>query len=336
MDHVPRGTTGVRVSRLCFGTMTFARECDEAASAALYRRCREAGITTFDCANVYAGGASEEVLGRLVRGERDELVLTSKAYFPTGPGPNERGASRRHLLLACEASLRRLGTDRIDLYFVHRFDDETRIEDTLRALDDLVRQGKIVYPAASNFAAWQVMKCLGIQALRGYVPFACIQPMYSLVKRVAEIELLPLALAEGLGVLPYSPLGGGLLTGKYTRRGDRAEARLDVDGVYRERYGDPADAAVAEGLAELARRRGIESAALAVAWVASHPAVTAPLIGARSVEQLEIVLGALDVDMTELRAELDALGPPPPLATDRSEERAGVRYGGALPAGDAL
>jgi aryl-alcohol dehydrogenase-like predicted oxidoreductase len=219
-----------------------------------------------------------------------------------------------------EGSLGRLQTDRIDLYFIHRFDGKTGLEETLRALDDLVSEGKILYTAASNFAAWQVEKALGISALRGFVRFKALQPMYNLVKRQAEVEILPMAEAENLAVFPYSPLGGGLLTGKYAGKNRPAGGRLVESEMYQIRYRDTYD--TAERFAEFARERGWEPAALAVAWVGSHPAVTAPLIGARNLEQLEGSLAALEIDLTpELRAEISALSPEPPPATDRNDER---------------
>jgi aryl-alcohol dehydrogenase-like predicted oxidoreductase len=302
--------------------MSFGGDADEATSATLFGRCREAGINFFDCADVYASGRSEEILGRLAAPERDALVLTSKAYFPTDrDDPNARGASRRHLVRAVEASLRRLGTDRIDLYFVHRFDERTDLHETLRALDDLVGAGKVVSTGASNFAAWQVSRALGISARAGWAPFSCIQPMYNLVKRQAEVELLPMARAEGLAVIPYSPLGGGLLTGKYADAPPVA-GRLVDNSMYATRYGSADVHDVAARFARLARERGDDPASLAVAWVAGHPDVTAPIIGARDVAQLEASLRSVEIDMTpDLRAEIASLSPEPPPATDRNEER---------------
>lgn len=255
-------------------------------------------------------------------GSRDELIITSKVYYPMSDEVNARGASRRHIMAAVEASLRRLQTDRLDLYFIHHFDEHTPLEETLRALDDLVQQGKILYPAASNFAAWQVAKALGISAREGWARFECLQPMYNLVKRQAEVEILPLAQSEKLGVIPYSPLGGGLLTGKYgpTRRPEGG--RLVENEMYQTRYGSQWVYEVAEQFTSFAQERGFEPASLAVAWVAGHPAVTAPIIGARSVAQLEGSLKALEIKMTpELRAEISALSPEPAVATDRDEER---------------
>jgi aryl-alcohol dehydrogenase-like predicted oxidoreductase len=322
LELIPLGRTGVKVSRLCFGAMSFGGDADEAASAALFARCRDAGINFFDCANVYSGGRAEEILGRLAAPCRDELVLTSKAYFPTGPDANARGSSRRHLVRAVEASLKRLQTDRIDLFFLHRFDDLTPLDETLRAVEDLVRSGKILYAGASNFAAWQVMKALGIASQRGYSPLVCLQPMYNLVKRQAEVELLPLAQAEGLGVISYSPLGGGLLSGKYGPGVKPPAARLTTHPMYKVRYGDDWMYEAASRFTAFAREHGYAPAALAVAWVAGHPAITAPIIGARNVAQLEESLQAAAILMTpDLRDALSALTPEPPPATDRNDER---------------
>lgn len=322
------GRTGLKVSAIAYGTMSFGGDADEAASRALFKACRDAGVNHFDCADIYAGGRSEEILGRLIKDCREEVVITSKAYFATSKDVNAMGASRRHIQFALEASLRRLQTDRVDIYYVHRFDDRTPLEETLRALDDLVRHGKIVYLGASNFAAWQVAKALGISAREGLAPFACIQPMYNLVKRQAEAEILPMALSEGLGVFPYSPLGGGLLSGKYGP-GLRPEAgRLVTNKIYATRYVDELNYDVAARFTAFAKERGFQPASLAVAWVGSHPSVTAPLVGARSTEQLAPLLAAADIAMTpELRAEISALSPEPPPATDRSEERTPVNFG---------
>lgn len=293
----------------------------------MFHRCREVGINFFDTANVYNKGRSEEILGQLIADCRDEIVVSSKVGFSIGADVNARGLSRRHVMGSVEASLKRLGTDHLDFYFLHTFDPRTPIEETLRALDDLVHQGKILYPAVSNWAAWQIATALGISAREGLARFACIQPMYNLVKRQAEVEILPLAQAERMGVITFSPLGGGLLTGKYspTRRPERG--RLVEDSLYKTRYGDPLYYDIAERFAAHAQERGVHPASLAVAWVISHPAVTAPIIGARNVAQLEASLSALDVPMTpEWRAEISALSVEPPPATDRSEERSGVFY----------
>jgi aryl-alcohol dehydrogenase-like predicted oxidoreductase len=330
-DYRALGRTGLKVSPLGLGTMSFGNEADESTSKVLYNRCREAGINLFDCADVYAKGRSELILGKLIASERDEVVLTSKAYFPTGPGPNARGSSRYHLVNAVEASLTRLGTDRIDLFFLHRYDDETDLEETLRALEDLVRAGKILYPAVSNFSAWQTMKGLGIQRAQGYSPFVALQPMYNLVKRQAEVELLPMAESEGLGVFPYSPLAAGLLTGKYGEERRPESGRVVDNPMYATRYGRPADFSVAERFTKLSKKRGLHPVSLAIAWVAAHPAVTAPLLGARNLEQLEPALEATRIPMDdELYRKVSALSPEPPPATDRNEERTGDNYAAQL------
>jgi len=324
------GRTGVRVSSLALGTMSFGTDADEPTAAAIFGRAREAGIDLFDCADVYARGRAEEILGRLVReaGCRDEIVLTTKGYFPTAKHGNARGSSRYHLVRAVEASLRRLGTDRIDVYFLHRFDDVTPLEDTLRTVELLVASGKILYPAVSNFAAWQTARALGVAERHGWAPIACVQPMYNLVKRQAEVEILPLAAAEGLGVLSYSPLGGGLLSGKYGSATRPEHGRLVDVPMYQTRYGDPLHYDVAERFVALARERGLAPAALAIAWVASHPAFTAPILGARDVAQLETALAAAEITIDpELRAAISALSPAPPPATDRNEEGSSHNYG---------
>jgi aryl-alcohol dehydrogenase-like predicted oxidoreductase len=321
MEYRTLGKTGIQVSSLCFGTMSFGGVADEETSRAMFNRCREKGINFFDTANIYNGGRAEEILGRCLAGCRDEIVLTSKVCMPTGADVNARGLSRRHIMLSVEQSLKRLGTDRIELYFVHHFDSKTAMEETLLALDDLQRQGKILYPAVSNWAAWQIAKALGISDKRGLARFECIQPMYNLVKRQAEVEILPLAEAENIGVIPYSPLGGGLLTGKYRAGQEPTRGRLAEQKMYRERYGDAYYFEVADRFAGYAREHGHEPATLAVAWVMSHPAVTAPIIGARNPEQLEPSLAAAEIRMTpEWRSEISALSAAPPPATDRSEE----------------
>jgi len=324
------GKTGIRVSKLCFGTMSFGGAADEATSAAMYRRCREAGINFFDCANVYSAGAAEEILGSLIRDERDELVIATKVGFPMGAGINDRGLSRRHMLASVEASLRRLGTDRIDLLFMHTFDPETPMEESLRALSDIVRSGKALHIGVSNWAAWQIAKGLGISAKEGLPEIVCIQPMYNLVKRQAEVEILPLAQSENVGVISYSPLGGGLLTGKYSKATKPRSGRLVDNAMYATRYGEAQYLETAEAFAAYAASRGTAPATLAVAWVAANPAITCPIIGARNLEQLEDSLAAGAFELSEeLYQEITALSPTPPPATDRIEEQKGVAYRGS-------
>jgi aryl-alcohol dehydrogenase-like predicted oxidoreductase len=328
MEYRFLGKTGIKVSALCYGTMSFGREADEPAAAAMFQYCREKGINFFDCANVYGAGRAEEILGRLIRDCREEVVITSKAYFPTGKDVNARGASRYHLMNAVEASLKRLATDRIDIYFIHRFDDRTPLEETLRALGDLIKQGKILYPAASNFAAWQVEKALGISTKEGWAPLVCLQPMYNLVKRQAEVEILPMAQAENLGVITYSPLGGGLLTGKYGVGKRPKSGRLIDNKMYQTRYSLNGMFETADQFTKLAKKNHFDPAGLAIAWVAGHPAVTAPIIGARNMGQLKSAVAAMDIKMTpELRDKISSLSPEPPPATDRNEERTPFNYG---------
>ncbi len=320
MDYVTAGSTGVQVSPLCLGTMSFGDEADEDVSAQMFHRARKAGINFFDTADVYGQGAAEEILGKLVSGRRDEAVIASKVFFPTGQDVNARGLSRRHIARAVEASLARLGTEWIDFYFVHAFDELTPIEETLGALDDLQRQGKIRYPAVSNWAAWQIAMALGISAREHLARFELIEPMYNLVRRQAEVEILPLAEAQKMGVVTYSPLGGGLLTGKYGT-GKRPESgRLVENARYADRYGLQTDYATADRFTAFAQEIGVTPPTLAVAWAMAHPAVTAPIIGARNLAQLEDSLAALNVEMTgELREKISALSPAPAPATDRTE-----------------
>jgi len=324
------GHTGIRVSNLCFGTMSFGGAADESTAAAMYHRCREVGINFFDCANVYSSGVAEEILGKLIKAERDQLVITSKVGFPMGEGVNDRGLSRRNILASAEASLKRLGTDRLDVLFVHTFDPDTPMEETLRALDTLVRDGKVLYTGVSNWAAWQIALSLRISACEGLPAFACIQPMYNLVKRQAEVEILPLAVSEDLGVISYSPLGGGLLTGKYGTSRKPDQGRLVDNTMYATRYGNAQYYETAERFEAFAREQDISPATLAVAWVAANPAITTPIIGARNLGQLEDSLAAVDYPMTpDLYAEITALSPTPAPATDRTEEQKGVAYKGS-------
>jgi len=298
--------------------MSFGGNADEATSKAMFQRCREAGINFFDTANVYSQGRSEELLGECLADCRDEMVLATKVFYPTGKDINARGLSRRHIMLEVEKSLRRLKTDRIDFYFMHLFDENTPMEETLRALDDLQTQGKILYPAVSNWAAWQIAKALGIAAKEQLARFELLQPMYNLVKRQAEVEILPLAVSEQLGVISYSPLGAGLLTGKYGVDKRPEQGRLVEEQRYTDRYADEMNFVVADRFTTYAAEHGIHPATLAVAWVMSNPAITAPIIGARNGEQLEYSLAALDVDMTpQWRNEISSLSVTPAPATDR-------------------
>ncbi len=322
MKFKPLGSTGIKVSELCFGTMSFGGDANEDESKRMYTACRKAGINFFDCADVYVGGKSEQILGRLIAGERDDLVITTKCHGPMGDDINARGANRRHIVRAVEASLKRLNTDRIDVLFMHRFDDDLPLEETLRALEHVVQSGKVLYLGASNYAAWQVAKALGISERHGWSRIDVIQPMYSLVKRQVESEIFPMALSENLGVITYSPVGGGALSGKYGPGQKPKQGRLISNEQYTKRYSVEGTLETAAAFTEFAKKMGTHPVSLAVAWVGAHPAVTSPIIGARNVEQLKPSLESVNLDMTpELRAEVSALSNEPPPATDRFEER---------------
>jgi aryl-alcohol dehydrogenase-like predicted oxidoreductase len=298
MEVRPFGSTGIRVSELCLGTMTFGREADESEARLILDRFLDAGGNFVDTANGYGDppGTSERIVGDLLDGRRDDVVVATKVRFPTGPGPNERGLSRRHIRQECERSLRRLRTEWIDLYQVHCWDPHTRLEETLSVLDDLVHEGKVRYLGASNFAGWQLAKALGVACVRGLEPFVSLQPTYSLVTRDIESELLPLCRADGLAVLPYGPLAGGLLSGKYQRGEEPApETRAGADEMIRrgmEFRMTTHGFAVAEAVCQVAEACGHSPSQVALNWVLTRPGVTAPIVGARTVAQLDDNLGA--------------------------------------------
>jgi len=328
MKYVLLGRTGVQVSQLCFGTMSFGGDADEATSASMYKAVRDAGINFFDCANEYNKGASEEILGRLTKGHRDDLVLTTKVNAQIRPDVNARGTSRRHMVQAIEACLRRLQTDRIDVLFLHRYDSLVPIDESMRGLEDLVRAGKVIYPAVSNWSAWQTQRAVDLQERHNWARLQVVQPMYNLVKRQAEVEILPMAEANGIGVIPYSPAAAGLLSGKYFGQSPKREnsGRLKSNKMYEARYGDAWMFEVAEKYVAFCKQKGLHPVSTAIAWVGAHPAVTAPIIGARNLDQLKDSLAAVDVKMTpELRAEIADLSRTPAPATDRSEELKVVR-----------
>jgi len=320
MNYRPLGRTGVQVSQLCFGTMPFGGDADEAASAEMFKVVRDLGINFFDTADQYSKGRSEEILGKLVRGAREDLVIATKCFNSTGPDLNAKGNSRRHVTRALEASLKRLQTDRVDILYLHMHDPLTPVDEAMRALEDLVRSGKVLYPAVSNWAAWQVQQAIGEQEANRWTRLQAIQPMYNLVKRQAEVELLPMAQANGVSVFPYSPAGAGLLSGKYLQKD--TQGRLVTNKMYTARYGEPWMHEVAEKFVAFCRQRGMHPVSAAVAWVAAHPAVTAPIIGARSVQQLQASLDSLKIEMSPaLWHEMAALSRTPPPATDRLEEQ---------------
>lgn len=301
------GRTGLKVSNLCLGAMTFGNQqwgCDEATSKAIVDRFVESGGNFIDTADIYANGVSEQITGRLIRDKRQGLVLATKVAGPMGGGPNDLGLSRKHVLDAVDASLRRLGTDYIDLYQVHAYDPTTPLDETLRALDDCVRAGKVRYTGCSNYSAWQLMKANALARELGTARYDCLQPQYSLVCRFIEREHLPLCIEEGIGVIPWSPLGGGLLTGKMGKgRAAPEGSRASVDSMNRERFSSERNLEIADVVAEVAGALGATASQVALAWVLRQEGVTSPIFGARSLSQLEDNLGAADLALDEESVE---------------------------------
>jgi aryl-alcohol dehydrogenase-like predicted oxidoreductase len=322
MEYRQLGHSGLRVSALTLGTMTFGGRGNFSAVGATdvqgarrqLDRCLDAGINLIDTADVYSGGFAEEITGEIITGRRDSLLLSTKVRMAMGPGPNDAGLSRQHIIAGCEASLRRLGTDHIDIYHVHEWDGQTRLEETLSALDSLVSAGKVRYLGASNYAGWQLMKALAIADARGYERFAAHQIYYSLEARDAEYELLPLAVDQGLGLLIWSPLAGGLVSGKYRRNASPTEGTRQVSGTWneppvrdQEKLYDTVDVLVDIA----AGRAGVSPAQVALAWLLGRPAVTSLIIGARTDEQLRDNLAAADLTLAaDEREALDKVSAP--------------------------
>ncbi len=309
MEYRRLGASGLSVSAIGIGTNAFGSRADRDASLGVLRRALELGVNLIDTADIYGAGRSEEIIGEGLAGRRDEAVLATKAGFPTGDGPNGRGGSRLHLLGAVEDSLRRLRTDHIDLFQIHLFDPWTPREETLRTLEDLVRQGKVRYIGTSNYAAWQLALALGESRLHGLERFQSVQVSYSLADRTAEMEMQPLCVAEGVGLLPYYPLAGGILTGKYgqgTPKGSRAERTPR----FKERI-TPERLALARRVEEIAQTAGAAPAALSIAWLMRRPAVASVVAGATSAAQLEANLEALEVPWDEqIEAALESCSAP--------------------------
>jgi len=307
MDQVRLGATGLHVSRVCLGMMSYGNDSDrpwvldEAATEPLIRRAVEGGITFFDTADVYSGGASEVATGRLVPKyiARDEVVIATKVNGQMTPGPNGRGLSRKHILSAIDASLERLGMDYVDLYQIHRWDPRTPIEETMEALHDVVRAGKARYIGASSMYAWQFAKAQHVAERNGWTRFVSMQNHYNLVYREEEREMIPLCLDQGVGVIPWSPLARGFLTGTRTRSGERRTTRAETDQFTDRLYGRPEDFDVADRVAEVAGERGVPPAQMALAWLMHRPGVTAPIVGATKLEHLEDALAAAELDMAD-------------------------------------
>jgi aryl-alcohol dehydrogenase (NADP+) len=306
MQYINLGQTGLKVSRICLGTMTYGsrkwREwvLEEEESRPFFRRAIEAGINFFDTADVYSLGASEEITGRALKefaASREEVVIATKLFNPMGGGPNQRGLSAKHVHHAVDASLRRLGTDYIDLYQIHRYDPETSIEETLAALDAVVRAGKVLYIGASSMFAWQFARMLACSDRRGLARFVTMQNHYNLIYREEEREMIPLCRAEGIGIIPWSPLARGVLAGN--RGAQTVRARTDDFG--RKLYGgeiEKSDAGVIGRLEALAAAKGVPPAQVALAWHLHKPGITAPIVGASKLQHLEDAIAALDVSLT--------------------------------------
>jgi aryl-alcohol dehydrogenase-like predicted oxidoreductase len=319
MRHTRLGRTGLSVSRLCLGTMTFGLQCDEAASRAILDRAAAGGITFLDTADVYPVGGgletvgrTEEIVGGWLEGRRRDFVVATKCAGAMSARPWDRGGSRKHILDAIEGSLRRLRTDYIDLYQLHHWDPYTPIDETLRALDDVVRAGKARYVGCSNFHAYQVARALGRSEALGLARFDSVQPRYNLLFRQIERELLPLSREEGIGVIPYNPLAGGLLSGKHRRdAGPTAGTRFTLGNAaerYQDRYWHDREFETVEALRPLAAEAGMPLARLAVAWMLAEPAITSPIVGASRPEQLDDVLPATEKPLdAALKARLDEM-----------------------------
>jgi len=320
MEYRRIGATGLKVSELCLGCMTFGRETDQATAGKILDRFLEVGGNFLDTANVYAAGASEEILDNILGKRRNSLVVATKVRFNANAfigkpvPPNQIGLSRGHIMSEVENSLRRLKTDYIDLYQVHMWDFETPIEETMRALDDLVRQGKVRYIGASNFTAWQLMKSLWVSDKHDFARFDCLQPQYSLISRDIEREILPSCVAEGVGVIPWSPLGGGFLTGKY-RSGQRPpeDSRLAKQDLWG-RLANERNYSTLEAVEQVAKERGRPVSQVALAWVNQQRSVSSVIYGARTEEQNEQNLGTIGFRLEA--AEIAALDKASALAPD--------------------
>ena len=306
MQYTNLGSTGLKVSRICLGMMTYGTPkwrpwvLDEDESRPFVKRALELGINFFDTADMYSDGVSEQVLGRAIRdfARRQDVVIATKVFYPSGPSVNDRGLSRKHILAAIDASLARLGMDHVDLYQIHRYDPETPIEETLEALNDVVRAGKARYIGASSMFAWQFAQALALSDRRGWARFVSMQNHYNLIYREEEREMLPLCRTEGIGVIPWSPLARGLLAGSRRPGLQGDTARAQSDDFAHTLYTD-SDLAVADRVVETARRRGVAPARIALAWLLSRPGVTAPIVGASRREHLDDAVAALDVSVSE-------------------------------------
>jgi len=299
MQYKKMGRTGLKISEITLGTMIFGQQVDEAESLKIIDLAFEKGINSFDTADGYAGGRSEEIVGKALKNKRHVVVLASKVASKQGPGPNDAGLSREHILQAVENSLRRLGTDYLDIYYAHHPDNTTPIEETLRAFDSLVQQGKVRYTACSNYRAGQLVRALAVSEQRNLARFDCIQTVYNLITRDIEAELLPTCADEGVGVVVYNPLAGGLLTGKHNgNQPPTADTRFGQNPMYLERYWSPINFKAVEHLKQIAAAYNRKPAQFALAWVLGNPGIASAIVGASSAAQLAENLGALDVKLS--------------------------------------
>lgn len=326
MQYINLGKTGLKVSRLCLGTMTYGSPqwrdwvLPEEESRPFIKRALEAGINFFDTADMYSKGVSEKILGQALKdfARRDQVIIATKVFNAMGDGPNDRGLSRKHIFDSIDASLQRLQTDYIDLYQIHRWDDETPIEETLEALHDVVKSGKVRYIGASSMYAWQFAKALYLADRHGWTRFVSMQNHYNLVYREEEREMLPLCRAEGIGVIPWSPLARGFLTGNRKREGFGETARAKTDDFAHQLYYDDADFQIVDRVVDLAKARGVAPAQIALAWLLHQPGVTAPIIGASKLEHLEDAIAAINIKLNdEERAALEEPYKPHPVLGHR-------------------
>jgi len=294
MEYVRLKNTELNVSRVCFGTMTFGGQTGEAEAARIVDRCLDAGVNFLDTANVYNKSATETILGRILKGRRNKLVLASKVFFPMGEGADRRGLSRAAILRAIDESLTRLGADYLDLYYLHAPDYSVPLEETLATLDELVKAGKIRYPASSNYAAWQVERMLWLAERNGYQPAWITQPMYNLLARGIEQEYLPMCREFGVSTVVYNPLAGGLLTGKHPKQAPLAGSRFDDNQLYLDRYWHPAYFDAVADLRRVAEQAGRSLVSLSLNWLLHHTGIDCVILGASRLEQLEENLNALE------------------------------------------
>jgi 1-deoxyxylulose-5-phosphate synthase len=317
MKYVNLGSTGLKISRICLGAMTYGSKSwrewvlEEADSLPFIQRALELGINFFDTADIYSLGVSEEILGRALKDigpSRDRVVIATKVFNPMGDDPNQRGLSRKHIMHSIDDSLRRVGVDYVDLYQIHRFDPNTPIEETLEALHDVVKAGKALYLGASSMYAWQFAKMLYTADAFGYTRFVTMQNHYNLVYREEEREMIPLCLEEGIGIIPWSPLARGFLAGNRTRKDHGETLRAKTDDFAHKLYYQDSDFEIVDRVSEIATKRGVPNAQIALAWLLQQPGVTAPIIGASKMKHLDDAIAALEIELDE--AELKSLATP--------------------------